>query len=376
MAYDDKTIEGLERDRWQDEEIDRRDAVGVVPEKRPPALGRWPPAAAHIPSDRRLGDLEAELEQLTMNAWGAPQRIRTAHLANERTQLGRDLRSANRVARSPAPTRHSTWRRERVWCSDYPLNGDAIMGSRTTGILWLGAMALAGSAAAQTPPAPPAITRTVVAATKLPTVTDVPLYFRAVSVTLSPGEKSAVSAANGILYQITGSTEVSLGGEAKTLSAGEGLFIAGGKTAALKAGSGGPSTFLHFFIAPAVDLDRPAETAPAVVRELYRTAAPIPDLKPGGYDLNLTRVTFPAQMPSNPPHHRSGAALYFIISGTGANTVDGKTAERGPGSLIYEPYALVHQWGNPGNEPLTFLAFNINPEGVAAVLPGAPAKSQ
>ena len=247
---------------------------------------------------------------------------------------------------------------------------------RTTGILWLGAMVLADSAAAQTPPAPPAITRTVVAATKLPTVTDVPLYFKAVSVTLSPGEKSAVSAANGILYQMTGSTEVSLGGEDKTLSAGEGLFIAGGKTAALKAGSGGPSTFLHFFIAPAADLDRPAETAPAVVRELYRTAAPIPDLKPGGYDLNLTRVTFPAQMPSNPPHHRSGAALYFIISGTGANTIDGKTAERGPGSLIYEPYALVHQWGNPGNEPLTFLAFNINPEGVAAVLPGAPAKSQ
>ena len=187
---------------------------------------------------------------------------------------------------------------------------------RTTGILWLGAMALAASAAAQTTPAPPAITRTVVAATKLPTVTDVPLYFKAVSVTLPPGEKSGVSAANGILYQITGSTEVSLGGEAKTLSAGEGLFIAGGKTAALKAGSGGPSTFLHFFIAPAVDLDRPAETAPAAVRELYRTAAPIPDLKPGGYDLNLTRVTFPAQMPSNPPHHRSGAALYFIISGT------------------------------------------------------------
>jgi quercetin dioxygenase-like cupin family protein len=154
------------------------------------------------------------------------------------------------------------------------------------------------------------------------------------------------------------------------------LFIAGGKTAALKAGSGGPSTFLHFFLSPAADLDRPAETAPAVVRELYRTAAPIPDLKPGSYDLNLTRVTFPPQTPSNPPHHRSGAALYYIVSGTGANTVNGKTEARGPGSLIYEPFGLVHQWGNPGDEPLTFLAFNTNPEGVAAVLPGAPAKIQ
>jgi quercetin dioxygenase-like cupin family protein len=247
---------------------------------------------------------------------------------------------------------------------------------RTSGLLLLGAMALPAAGIAQTAPAAPAITRTMVAATKLPTVADVPLHFKAVSATLQPDEKSDVSAANGILYQMSGSTEVLLGGETKMLNAGEGLFIAGGETAALTAGSGGPSTFLHFFLVPAVNLGRPVETAPAAVRELYRTANSIPDLKPGGYDLNLTRVTFPAQMPSNPPHHRSGAALYYIISGTGANTVDGKTESRGPGSLIYEPYALMHQWGNPGNEPLIFLAFNINPEGVAAVLPGAPTKNQ
>jgi quercetin dioxygenase-like cupin family protein len=246
---------------------------------------------------------------------------------------------------------------------------------RTTGLLLLGALALPAAGAAQTTPAPPVITRTLVAATKLPTVTDVPLHFRAVGITLQPDERSGVSPANGILYQMSGSSEVSLDGEAKMLNAGEGLFIAGGKTATLTAGSGRLSTFLHFFLAPAMDLGRPAETAPAAVRELYRTANPIPDLKPSGYDLNLTRVTFPARMPSNPPHHRSGAALYFIISGTGANTVDGKTEARGPGSLIYEPYALAHQWGNPGDEPLVFLAFNINPEGVAAVLPDAPAKN-
>jgi quercetin dioxygenase-like cupin family protein len=247
---------------------------------------------------------------------------------------------------------------------------------RTTGLLLLGAMALPATGTAQTAPTPPAITRIAIAATKLPTVTDVPVYFKAVSITLPPDERSSVSAANGILYQISGSTEVVLDSGTETLNAGEGLFIAGGKTAALAAGHGGPSTFLHFFLAPAADLGRPVETAPAVVKELYRTADPIPDLKPGGYDLNLTRITFPAQMPSNPPHHRSGAALYFIVSGTGANTIDGKTEAKGPGSLIYEPSALVHQWGNPGNEPLIFLAFNISPEGVAAVLPDAPAKNQ
>src|ERR1700732_4462893 len=119
---------------------------------------------------------------------------------------------------------------------------------RTIGIQLLGAVALAASATAQTTPAPPAITRTAVAATKLPTVTDVPLHFKAVSVTLAPGEKSGVSAANGILYQVSGSTEVSLCGETKKLSAREGLFIAGGKMVALTAGGGGPSTFLLFVL--------------------------------------------------------------------------------------------------------------------------------
>src|ERR1700716_830038 len=206
---------------------------------------------------------------------------------------------------------------------------------RTTGILSLslGAMSLGASAAAQTTAAPPAITRTVIAATKLSTVTDVPLYFKAASVTLPSGEKSSVSAANSIVYQISGSTEVSLDGETKMLNAGEGLFVAGGKTSVLKAGSGGPSSFLRFLLAPAADLDRPAESAPAAARELYRTAAPTPDLKPGGYDLNLTRVTFPAGMPSNPPHHRSGAALYYIISGTCANTVDRSTVRVRRGAL-------------------------------------------
>jgi len=256
---------------------------------------------------------------------------------------------------------------------------EAIMRFRRAGILLLGAAPLAASVCAQTTPAPPATIRTVVAGTKLPTVTDTPLYFKVVWVTLPAGERSDVSAADGILYQVSGVTEISIAGELEptTLSAGLGLFIPGGTTAAaMKASSGAPSTFLHFFLAPPAALDRPVESAPAAVSELYRTAAPIPDLKPGGYDLDLTRITFPPQMPSNAPHHRSGAALYYIVSGTGANTVEGKTAAKGPGALIYEPSALVHQWGNPGNEPLTFLAFNLNPEGVAAVLPVAPAKGQ
>src|SRR5450631_1139328 len=105
MSYDDKAIEDPECDRWKDKKVDRRDAVGMVAQKRAPALRWWPRLAAHIPSDCRLSDIEAELEQLTMNVWGAPERVRPAYLANERAQFSRDLRPADMVARSPAPIR-------------------------------------------------------------------------------------------------------------------------------------------------------------------------------------------------------------------------------------------------------------------------------
>jgi quercetin dioxygenase-like cupin family protein len=249
------------------------------------------------------------------------------------------------------------------------------MRSTTIGMFMVWVATVGSDAAAQIPPAAPPAGRAVVASTKLPLMGDRPVHFKAVSVTLPAGASSSVSSANGIVYQLSGSTEVSTGGEVKTLNSGEGVFIASGSAATLKAAGSGPSTLLHFLLVPTADLDKPLEAPPAAVQELYRSPGPVPALTPGRYDLNLSRITFPAQMASNPPHHRSGAALYYIVAGTGANTVEGKLEARVPGSFIYEPFGLVHQWGNPGDVPLTFVVFNINPEGVAAVLPGSPAKN-
>jgi quercetin dioxygenase-like cupin family protein len=229
-------------------------------------------------------------------------------------------------------------------------------------------------AAAQNAPAAPAVVRAVVAAGELPDLGAAPLHFRAVAMTILPGATSRVAAASGILYQLSGSTEVSGAGETKKLAPGEALYLPDGTAASLTAGAGEPSRALHFLLLAPAALDLAVEAAPATVTEFYRTPAAIPDLKPGSYDLNLTRVTFPPGMPSNPPHHRSGAALYFILSGTGRNTIAGATVEWGPGSVIYEPSSVVHQWGNPGGEPLTFLAFNINPKGVPAVVMEATPK--
>ncbi len=245
-------------------------------------------------------------------------------------------------------------------------------------LAFLGAtMTLADRAAAQQAKSQTAaITRTVIASAGLPTVVAEPLRFELMSVTLQPGQSSSFKGASGIIYQVSGSTGISVGGKTKTLDPGAGLFIAEGTKATLRTTGGKPSTLLHFLLAPATGQGASATAAPAGVRQLYRTASPIPDLKAGAYNFNLTRITFPPHMPSNPPHYRSGAALYDILSGTGANTIAGKTYERPPGAVIYEPFGLVHQWGNPGATPLTFLAFNINPDGTAAVLPGTPPRQK
>ena len=83
-----------------------------------------------------------------------------------------------------------------------------------------GVTALTLAAAAQTPPAAPAIARTVVAGTKLPSLGNTPLYFRAVSVSIPPGQKISLSAPKSILYQLSGSTEIADGTAKKITGAG------------------------------------------------------------------------------------------------------------------------------------------------------------
>jgi quercetin dioxygenase-like cupin family protein len=228
-------------------------------------------------------------------------------------------------------------------------------------------------AVAQNAPGPQAATRTVIAATKLPTVIDKPLFFRATDITIQPGGTGTISGGDGVVYQVSGSIEVKVGSASKTLGPGEGMFLGAEMPATLAARGSDPSYAIHFELVSAPTAD-PGATGSATAKEIYRTSRPLPGLKSGPYDLNLTRVTFPAQMPSNPPHYRSGGALYYVISGTGANTVEGKTEMRTPGTFIYEPAGLVHQWGNPSSEPLTFMTFNINQEGVPAVVPETPPK--
>jgi len=70
----------------------------------------------------------------------------------------------------------------------------------------------------------------------------------------------------------------------------------------------------------------------------------------------------------NPLHRRSGAAVYFVASGAGIFTNNGKSEPRPTSATQYEPYDLVHQWGNPGETPLVIIQANISQEGVPAVI--------
>src|SRR6266446_940195 len=164
---------------------------------------------------------------------------------------------------------------------------------------------------------------------------------------------------------------VSAPGTLKTAARLAGMKAPASRAAVFSVPGAETASFLQFMLSPSADSQKPLGD-PASVEELYRTPEPLPGLRAGPYEFSLTRVSLPAGMPANPPHYRSGAALYYVIAGTGAFTADGKTEPKPAGSPHLEPYGWVHQWAVPGDTPLVLLQANISQEGVPAVLPGVP----
>jgi mannose-6-phosphate isomerase-like protein (cupin superfamily) len=181
---------------------------------------------------------------------------------------------------------------------------------------------------------------------------------------------SAVSSANGIYYQLSGTIMLSIDGRSQTIHDNEGVFIPAGANLIVDSLSDEPIIYLQFLLSPIVYYELP-DLSEGNARELYRSVAPIPGLREGSYVVDLKRVTLRFQAPPDLPHHRSGAALHLVLSGFGAETANGVTAAKGPGTLSYEPAPTVYQWSNPGNLPLTYLVFNLNPTSEQAVLADA-----
>jgi quercetin dioxygenase-like cupin family protein len=225
----------------------------------------------------------------------------------------------------------------------------------------------AGDAIAQQSPSSTPV-RTVLAVANLPSVVQAPFFFRLSKIELNAGQSTNYSGPIGFIYLLSGALESQVNGQKRTLQPGDALVVTADKVHTFVAASAEPAIFLHYVLGRGEELDRSIERAPAIVTELYRSAESIPRLKSGPYEFTLTRVTFPPRMAPNVPHYRSGAALYYVLEGSGTFIADGKTEIRDKGMAHFEPQGWVHQWGNPGETPLVLLQANISEEGVPAVI--------
>jgi hypothetical protein len=66
MLQDQKSIQQPKRDRRDDEQIHRRNAVGMIAQKGLPALGWRTPSPSHVLCNRGLPDIDAKLEQFAV----------------------------------------------------------------------------------------------------------------------------------------------------------------------------------------------------------------------------------------------------------------------------------------------------------------------
>ena len=79
----------------------------VAKERLPSLRGRTPPPR-HVLGNAGLADVDAELEQFSMDAGSTPQRVGDAHLADQPANFQRCTWSAAAVPRFPAPIRSET----------------------------------------------------------------------------------------------------------------------------------------------------------------------------------------------------------------------------------------------------------------------------
>jgi quercetin dioxygenase-like cupin family protein len=218
------------------------------------------------------------------------------------------------------------------------------------------------------------IVRTVLAVTSLPSVVDAPLFFKLSRVELAPGQTTTYFGPVGFVYVLSGALIVQTNAGQQSLQQDDVALVSADSTHSIKMSAAEPALFLHFVLGRSADLDQASERSPAVVTEIYRTPQAIPDLKPGRYEFTLTRVSYPRMAP-NLPHYRSGAAVYYIRSGSGIFIADGKTETKQTGVVHFERHGWLHQWANDADEPLVLLQANISEEGAPAVIMTQPGAS-
>jgi mannose-6-phosphate isomerase-like protein (cupin superfamily) len=208
----------------------------------------------------------------------------------------------------------------------------------------------------------------IIAADIVPNHDDLQLYFSVRAGTFWSTEIDEVATADGVYYQYFGTAEILVGDARKILDAGDGIFMPTGTRFRLKPiGISPQRTYLQFLLSPTPQPE-PADQSSGASVEVYRSPSPVPGLTRDQNLLSLARVPVPPQSSYDPPHRRTGAALHYVVSGVGAELLDGKAVVRGPGSVSYEPREVFYQWSNPGLKSLIYLVFNINSKDKPAVV--------
>jgi mannose-6-phosphate isomerase-like protein (cupin superfamily) len=206
--------------------------------------------------------------------------------------------------------------------------------------------------------------RTITVATAtVPDRDNAPLYF---SILSGSGEVQGVAPGDEIYYQYKGTSVMTILGKTLSLPMESGAFLYSGKTFSTVPEVGDQfSTYLLFRLSSG---DRSPDKLGRYQTEIYRSRFPISGLMPTTNVFSLIRVKVPPQSPCDPMHRRSGAALHYVLSGTGAEFTENRAIARGPGSISYEPNSLLYQWSNPGSTPLVYLLLNVNPKSEPVVV--------
>src|ERR1700732_958354 len=103
VPHDQQSIEQAKRDCRHDEHIHRCDPISVVAEECPPALGRRVSSPDHVLGHAGLSDIDAKLEEFSMDPRRSPQRIGNAHFADQLAYLQRNCWPATPRFRFPSP---------------------------------------------------------------------------------------------------------------------------------------------------------------------------------------------------------------------------------------------------------------------------------
>ncbi len=213
----------------------------------------------------------------------------------------------------------------------------------------------------------PRLVRVVMASERLASVTDTSQHFMVLRVDFAKGQAAVFSGPSGYAYVLSGQVAVTGGGAQRALAAGEAAFLRTGETATLRNSAAGSAALVHFLLVPGSALDRTPYAGAAKVTELYRTTERIPRLEAGPYEFSLTKVTSPAKV-KPPPHHRSGAAVYYVLSGSGTLHMESRSEPRKAGAVQYEPNGFVHTWENSSAASLVLLQANLSREGAPEII--------